>query len=103
MDIFKTGDSVIVNVCALYNRFGEHLRNTEIALVPKPHMADEIDSGYWYDLNFHGSGELACFDGEDCVIANIDRAGNITLRNENADDDVCFTLSKEEAKIAICF
>lgn len=99
---FKNGEIVVINVHALYHAFGLRLSNTEIGVVPKNKVKNGMPSDYWYDLNFQTSGELACMDGEECEIANIDKYGNMTFRNNNGDEEVCFTLSKEEAKVAIC-
>lgn len=102
MDNFKIGEIVGINVSALYRTFGQRLSNTEIGVIPKNRVRGGLPSDYWYDLNFQGSGDLACMDGEECEILNIDKHGNITFRNENGDNDVCFVLSPEESKVAIC-
>lgn len=101
MENFKTGEIVAINVRALFSHFGVRLRNTEIAAVPKYNKGEQYPSDYWYDLNFQTSGELACMDGEECEIANIDKYGNMTFRNNNGDEEVCFTLSADEAKVAL--
>ena len=98
---FTTGDIVAINVHALYYAFGLRLSNTEVNVTPKNRIKDGMPSDYWYDLDFHASGKLACMDGEECEIVNIDKHGNITFCNRNGDDEVFFILSPEESKVAL--
>lgn len=99
MENFKTGEIVGINVHALYHSFGQRLTHTGITVTGKQGN-DHFPLDYWYDLTFH-NGDLACMDGEECRIGNVDKYGNVTFINENGDTDACFTLSPAEAKIAV--
>lgn len=96
MDQISIGDIVCINVKALYDSFGEKLHNTAIE-----HCADDWPENYYYDLCNQSNGSLACMDGEKCYVVYIGKTGDIVFRNENGDEDVHFTLTAEEAKVAV--
>lgn len=65
------------------------------------HIIPDFEDGEvrYYDL-YNEDDELACLDGEECIIDQVGKA-LITLRNTNGDGTIYFTLTREEADIAI--
>lgn len=87
------GMSVFVSVKALYDREDDLMLGH---IIPD----FENDEMMYYDL-YNEYGELACLDGESCIISQIGN-GLITLRNDNGDGSVYFALTSDEARVA-CF
>ncbi len=89
---YTEGMSVCVSVKALYENMSD---------LTFGHIIPDCEDGVmkYYDL-YNEDDELACLDGEECMI---DQVGQvlITLRNINGDGTVYFTLTREEADIAI--
>ena len=91
---FKEGTRVRVSVRALYNMEDDLLYGQII-----PDFAKLPNDTDYYDL-YNEDGELACLDGEEVVIAQVGQH-LVTLRNDNGDGSVYFTLTHEEATVAL--
>ena len=89
---YTEGMHVCVSVKALYE-------NTQDLTFG--HIVPDFEDGVmkYYDL-YNDDDELACLDGEECVIAQVGQA-LITLSNSNGDGTIYFTLTREEADVAI--
>ena len=84
---FTEGTTVCISVQTLFETVG----------TPKFGWIN-FDSGY-YDL-YNEDDKLACMDGEEVTIEQVGEA-LVTFRNDEGESSVRFTLTKEEAEIAI--
>ena len=93
MSKYKEGQEVCVSVKTLYES-NEKLEYGTIV----PDYDENGNMNYW-DL-YNEDGELACMDGETCIIEQV---GNVllTLTNDNGEGTIHFTITKEEADRAI--
>lgn len=92
MKQYREGMRVGVSVKALYENAQDLMFG---------HIIPDFEDGVmkYYDL-YNDDDELACLDGEECMIDQVGQA-LITLRNTNGDGAIYFTLTYEEADIAI--
>lgn len=90
---YKKGMSVYVSIKALY----------DAVIEPTCGMiaTETDDSGRvaYFDL-YNRRGVLACMDGEECTIKEV-RGDRIMLVNSCGDSEVSFTLSRDEAAVAL--
>lgn len=87
----RRGEIVSINVEALYEFFGDQLHNTKI----------DKTGDFYFDLYNQSNGDLACMNGEECCVEFVGKTGDVVFRNENGDEDVLFTLTAEEVKVAV--
>ena len=89
----KEGQSISVGVKALYESKSSP---TNGEIIPD---YDEKGKLNYYDL-YNEKGELFCCDGETCCV---DQIGEylITLRNDEGESTVYFTITEDEGEIAI--
>ena len=92
---FIEGTTVCISVQALYERFGKLLF---CKIYPD---FVQIKSDYEYFDLYNDDGECACMDGEEVTIEQVGEH-LITFRNDNGESSVHFTLTVDEAEIAIC-
>lgn len=89
----KIGDRVNISVQALYDKYGENLSCCGID--------NNSREGNYCDL-YNGFGEIACMDGEQCTINDVDNnSETVTLINTEGDYAVVFQLSFKEYKTAV--
>jgi len=88
MNVYKEGLEVSINVEQLNFSFGNKLSYGTI----------ETDDDY-FDL-YNTDGNIACMNGEECVIEQVGEV-LITLVNQNGEGDIHFTLTRSEADAAI--
>lgn len=88
---FKEGQRVTVSVHALYDS-GIPLEYGRIEV-------ETDDKWRYYDI-YNEDGELACCDGEECMIEQVG-AVLITLVNGYGESTVRLTLTRPEAEIAL--
>lgn len=93
MKQFKEGQEVGISVRLL------HERNKPLTYGEVIHTQDEETNLNYYDL-YNSDGELACMDGEEIII---DQVGSslLTLKNNNGDSTIYFTLTLDEANYSI--
>lgn len=87
---YKDGQEVGLNIEQLQFALGNNLMFCEIKC---DKLTDE------YDL-YNGDEELACMNGESCIIEQIGE-DLITFANNNGESTIHFTLTKNEAEWAI--
>ena len=88
---FTEGTTVCISVQALFETVG----------TPKLGWIN-FDSDYYenyYDL-YNEDNKLACMDGEEVTIEQVGET-LVTFRNDEGESSIRFTLTKEEAEIAI--
>ena len=90
----KEGARGCVSVRSLYNMEGG-LRSGFIV----PDFTKSPNDCDYYDM-YNADGELVCLDGEEVTIEKVDESG-VTLRNDNGDNTVFFTLTNEEITVAL--
>lgn len=77
-----------ISVESLYSKYGKTLSYCSII--------EDIGDEAYYDLFF--GGELACMDGENCVV--VKEGDKYILKNSNGEKDIEFILTEEEFKVA---
>lgn len=86
---FTEGMIVQMNITSLYKKFKQ----------PTLGRIEYNDDGDFYML-FNENGEDACFDGEEVTIEQVGEH-LITFRNDNGNGSMHFTLTCDEAEIAV--
>ena len=92
---FTEGTTVCISVQALYDKFW-HLALCRMIKT----SANSDTKNFYYDL-YNDDDELACMDGEEVTIEQVGE-NLITFRNDNGESSVHFTLTVDEAEVAIC-
>lgn len=87
---FTEGTTVQMDITSLY----KHLGQSSLGRI------EYNDDGDFYML-FNEDGEDACYDGEEVTIEQVGK-NLITFRNDNGESSIHFTLTVDEAEIAIC-
>lgn len=93
MKQFKEGQEVGISVRLL------HERNKPLTYGKVIHTQDEETNLHYYDL-YNNDGELACMDGEEIIIEQVG-SSLLTLKNNNGDSTIYFTLTLDEANYSI--
>jgi len=89
---YKEGQKVCLSIKSLYE---SGLRTFLVNIVP-----DYVDGEMeYYDL-YNDGGELACCDGEVCIIEKVEST-LLTLKNDNGIKTIYFILTYEEADITL--
>ena len=86
---FTEGTIVQIDIISLYKKFKQ----------PTLGRIEYNENGDFCIL-FNEDGEDACYDGEEVIIEQIGEH-LITFRNDNGDDSMHFTLTRDEAEIAV--
>ena len=86
---FTEGTIVQMDITSLYNKFTQ----TTLGRI------EYNEDGDFYIL-FNEDGEDACYDGEEVIIEQVGEC-LITFRNDNGDDSMHFTLTRDEAEITV--
>lgn len=91
-DVDIVGETFCINLQELYDSF---------ACLKYGHIVPDFEDGemVYYDL-YNDEDDLACLDGEGCVVYDVDDEA-ITFRNQNGECDVLFKLTFAEADVAI--
>lgn len=86
---FTEGTIVQMDITSLYKKFKQ----------PALGRIEYNEDGDFYIL-FNEDGEDACYDGEEVIIEQVGEH-LITFRNDNGDGSMHFTLTRDEAEIAV--
>ena len=86
---FTEGAIVQMDITSLYKKFKQ----------PALGRIEYNEDGDFYIL-FNEDGEDACYDGEEVIIEQVGEH-LITFRNDNGDGSMHFTLTRDEAEIAV--
>ena len=86
---FTEGTIVQIDITSLYKKFKQHTLGRI-----------EYNENGDFCILFNEDGEDACYDGEEVIIEQVGEH-LITFRNDNGDGSIHFTLTRDEAEIAV--
>lgn len=92
---FKEGMKVICSVSALYGKYSSGgLQDNTIEYTNE-------DGSEYFDL-YNDYKEIACMDGEECIIIEIDEwTRHVRLENSNGEKTTYFSLTFDEAIVGL--